>query len=406
MNFKNNNSLSSYHKILLILMIVSTLVLGSIILLKSKASFTITPSSFTPSVGGNGGSETGLQSCPIGTVAIGMEGKDVTQADAIREGFGYISDYSTRCGTYTIDPSTKTVTTTYDSTTPAVSGFIIASRTPLPKSVDCPNGSVLGGYTGFQKFNASHNTTLVNALKPRCSTLTIDPVTNLLVVGPKTDSGLDYVVTAPAAGSDPIAKADCDANSVVTGFQGRVGELFDLFKLACGNINQTSLSISIIELDYSQYQIIATDSTGAKTIFSHKEPTILTPDTYTLQLENKLTGEIAGKFDCKTEIVVNPNSNLSPYQVKLTNNSTNYCTVNPNVVLPRDNKPAPVIDKKPISEKDTAIITTKIDTTIVPTTQANTMVTTRTGGIYISVISAIILGVVGILLFLKLKRKN
>jgi hypothetical protein len=406
MNFKNNISLSSYHKILLILMIVSTLILGSIILLKSKASFTITPSGFTPSVGGNGGSETGLQSCPIGTVAIGMEGKDVTQADAIREGFGYISDYATRCGTYSIDPSAKIVTTSYDSTTPAVSGFIVASRTPLPKYVDCPNGSVLGGYTGFQKFNASHNTILVNALKPRCSSLSIDPVTNLLVVGPKTDSALDYVVTAPAAGSDPIAKADCDADSVVTGFEGRVGELFDLFKLACGNINQASLSVSIIELNYSQYQIIATDSTGDKTIFSHKEPTILTPETYTLQLENKLTGEIKGIFECKTEIVLNPSSNQTPYQIKLTNNSTNYCTVNPVVELPKDNKPLPVIDQLPTPDKNIPVIISKTDTAIVPTTQAKTLATTRTGGIYISVISAIVLGAVGILLFLKLKRKN
>jgi hypothetical protein len=406
MNFKNNKSLSSYHKILLILMIVSTLILGSIILLKSKASFTITPSGFTPSVGGNGGFETGLQSCPIGTVAIGMEGKDVTQADAIREGFGYISDYATRCGTYSIDPSTKTVTTTYDSTTPAVSGFIVASRTPLPKFVDCPNGSVLGGYTGFQKFNTSHNTTLVNALKPRCSSLTIDPATNLLVVGPKTDSGLDYVVTAPAAGSDPIAKADCDADSIVTGFEGRVGELFDLFKLACGNINQSSLSVSVIELDYLQYQIIATDSTGAKTVFAHKEATILNPDTYTLQLENKLTGEIAGIFECKTDIVVNPNSNPATYQIKLANNTTNFCTVNPVVELPRDNKPLPVIDQLPTPDKNIPVITTKTDTSIIPTTQAKTLATTRTGGIYISVISVIILGIVGLLLFLKLKRKN
>ena len=88
-------------------MVVSTIIFGSIILIKSKANFNITPSGFTTSVGGPGGTETGLQSCPAGTVAIGMEGKDVTQVNAIREGYGYLSDYATRCGTYTIDNGKK-----------------------------------------------------------------------------------------------------------------------------------------------------------------------------------------------------------------------------------------------------------------------------------------------------------
>jgi hypothetical protein len=403
MNYPKNKTISNYHKILLILMVLSTLILGSIILINSKANFTISPSGFTPTVGGPGGSETGLQSCPLGTIAIGMEGKAVTQTDAVREGFGYLSDYATRCGTYTIDPITKEISTNYDSTTASVSGFIVASRTPIPKALDCPNGSVLGGYTGFQKFNASHNTTLVIALKPRCSALTIDLATNLIVIAEKTDYGPDYVVDAPPAGSDPIAKADCDSNSVVTGFEGRVGELFDLFKLACGTINQASLIVSIAGLNYTDYKVIATDGvTSEKYDLTHKNAAIIPPsDNYTLILENTKTGETYQNFVCDKALV----QVLAPYTIKVDNNQSIFCTIEPinsvtNPTTPIQNPgqaPTPTADK---------ITTTALNNTITPTVLTKTTATTRTGGIYLSVITVLILGIVGILIFFKLKRKN
>jgi hypothetical protein len=392
--------LTKYHKILLILMILSSLIFGSIILLNAKANITFTPSGYTPSVGGPGGTETGLQDCPIGTIAIGMEGKDVTEVAAIREGFGYLSDYATRCGTITIEYSSNTVTTTYDSTTANVAGFILASRTPLPKQVDCPNGSVLGGYSGFQKFNASHNTILVNSLKPRCSTLTIDPVTKLLIVGPKTDTGLDYVVNVPAAGSEPIAKADCEGNSVVTGFEGRVGELFDLFKLACGQINITTLTVSIAGTDYADYKINVIDSSGALIQEGlHKVTTILEPGKYTLSLENTKTGAITNRFVCTDTKVLS----TSPYYVELPNNTSNFCIVDPSDLLIPSLPPInPVLQEKAPTPAPAPV---KL-TTVTPTVLATKTGTTRTGGIYISIISILILSIAGILLFLKLKRKN
>jgi hypothetical protein len=392
--------LTKYHKILLILMILSSLIFGSIILLNAKANITFTPSGFTPSVGGPGGTETGLQDCAVGTIAIGMEGKDVTEVGAIREGFGYLSDYATRCGTINIDYSSNTVTTNYDSTTANVAGLILASRTPLPKQVDCPNGSVLGGYSGYQKFNASHNTILVNSLKPRCSTLTIDPITKALIIGPKTDAGLDYVVNVPALGSQPIAKADCDGNTVVTGFEGRVGELFDLFKLACGTINITTLTVSIAGVDYADYKINITDSSGALISEAlHKVTTILEPGKYNLSLENTKTGAITNRFVCTdTKVLV-----ISPYYVELPNNTSNFCTVDTtDLIVPNTPPINPVLqDKVPIAAPAPVKLTT-----VTPSVIATKTGTTRTGGLYISIISILILSIAGILLFLKLKRKN
>ena len=412
MNILKKLNINTYNQLLIVFMVISVAFFSTAVLLNSKANFTFTPTGFTNSVGGTGGTETGLQDCPIGTIAIGMEGRVVTDVNAVREGYNYLSDYATRCGTITIDYSDNSVETIYNSTTASVSGTIVASRSPLPKIVDCPSTSALGGFSGFQKLNASQNTILVNSLKLRCSVLTTDPVTKLIVAGPKTDGSTEYIVNEPEVGATPIANADCPDNSVVTGFQGRVGELFDLFKLACGTIDQASLTVSVIGPDYANYVVDIVDANSPNFFdTTHKETILLAPSKYYLVLKNTVTNEIFENFICDKIL----KEDLKKYEIMLAKNTSNFCTIDvTKVIVPVDPikpdlppnpptlpsiPPVPVVDKIiPLSPTVTPVPV--INTVAVPSVQ----VTVRTGGIYISIISILIMCVVGVLLFFKLKR--
>jgi hypothetical protein len=278
----------------------------------------------TPKVGGTGGNPTGLKACPEGQMAIGFEGKELINPGDVEDGL--LTDYRTLCGTFDIDYSTGSIKTTNVPFAAGadilVSGSTKVPRSPSFKAATCPSDSVLTGFEGVSKFSAGRSVDLIDGLRPRCSKLTVDPVTKNLKFGLPTTLTDGWVPSAPTAGQTPIV-ADCASNNVIRGFLGNIGEMFDLFQLSCAKLVQASVEFSIIAPNYADYSVITTDLSGNPIDIKHKTPQLLIPGNYKFTLKNNVTGKTYSDFKCTgtTPTAVSPALDLT-----LINGDSVMCT--------------------------------------------------------------------------------
>jgi hypothetical protein len=278
----------------------------------------------TPKVGGTGGSPTGLKACPEGQLAIGFEGKELVNPGDVEDGL--LTDYRTLCGTFDVDYSTGSIKTTNVPFSAGadilVSGSTKITRSASFKSAICPSDSVLTGFEGVSKFSAGRNVDLIDGLRPRCSKLTVDTATKNLKFGLPVTLTDGWVPSAPTAGQTPVV-ADCASNYVIRGFLGNIGEMFDLFQLACAKLNQASVEFSIIAPNYADYSVITTDLNGNPIDIKHKTPQLLVPGKYKFTLKNNVTGKIYSDFKCTgaTPAAVTPALDLT-----LVNGDSVMCT--------------------------------------------------------------------------------
>jgi hypothetical protein len=314
-----------------LIIIAYTLIVGlSALHTQSLSAVSLTPSGQTKFVGGGGGEPIGPFPCPAGTIAIGMNGNEVNQATSDNNGF--LASYTTRCGTFDIDSKTFAVTTTY-TVNSAVANVGTTDTRGTSVTIDCPSGSVVSGFNGFQRAHATFTfegspTILVDAIRPRCSQLIYDGKT--LSVSPATDvTGLAVIPSAPGATAEPIGNADCPTGSMLSGFMGRTGQLFDRFQLDCAVINQAGLTVTIDSPNPNDYEIQAKDDLGNIAKFTNLLPGLLVPGTYTLTLVNTVTAKTYSDFTCTPTIP----TTTSPYTINLANNTSNNCTITPEVIV-------------------------------------------------------------------------
>jgi hypothetical protein len=314
-----------------LIIIAYTLVIGlSALHTQSLSAISLTPSGNTKSVGGDGGSPVGPFPCPAGTIAIGMNGNEINQTTSDNNGF--LAAYTTRCGTFDIDSKTFAVTTTF-TVNSAVASVGTGDTRGTAVTIDCPSGSVVSGFNGYERphatftFNGSP-TILVDALRPRCSQLIYDGKS--LTIGPSTDvAGLALIPSPAGATATPIGNADCPSGSMLSGFMGRTGQLFDKFQLDCAIINQAGLTITIDNPTPNDYEIQVKDDLGNITKFTNLLPGLLVPGTYTITLVNTVTAKTYSNFTCTP---TTPTS-TSPYTINLANNTNNNCTITPEVIV-------------------------------------------------------------------------
>jgi hypothetical protein len=313
--------MSNVFKILNIL--VLSLVLS--VTFSSNANFGFKPTGVTQIIGGSGGSPVGPITCPNGLVAIGMEGKEIENPSASAESFGYLSDYITRCGEFIVD-STNNISTKYVSSSSNTTVNIKETRGPS-KSIDCPSGSVLVGFSGYERNNNTFSKLLVDSIRPRCSKMVYDSAKNKIVLESAKDVSVELIPSTPPANSTATAvnNRDCPSNEVIYGFQGRVGELFDQFSLACASIDQSTLQVSIGGPNYANYQVLIVDSKGNTIIGAHKQPIVLPVGEYTLSIKNTVTSKVYSNFDCPTIKPVTAN----PYKIMTVNDQYIGCTIEP-----------------------------------------------------------------------------
>jgi hypothetical protein len=367
-NFKN----------ILMLMFLSLATIAIALTQSATAAISLTPSGETREVGGVGGDLITPVTCPIGTIAIGMEGKEISNPTAQYDGFGFLSDYLTRCGTMSINYSTGEILTQYTTSTNNTSVYMKEPR-GLPKIIDCPIGYTVSGYTGYQRRNAQFNNIyLVDALQPRCGKLSYDINTKKVIIGLSETilaTATQYIPSAAGAGAELIPNADCPKPSIITGITGRIGELFDRFAMQCSTINQASIEISISGANYADYKVVAMDKAGIKTELSHKSPQVLAPSEYTLVLENKITGKTQSNFICTPSVLLN----AAPYTINIVNNSTVMCTIDTDVIplniLTVESTTPSSIDYQSVNSVRPIITgNSKYDTAIMVTDQDNTTI--------------------------------
>jgi hypothetical protein len=291
------------------------------------AAFNLVPTGSTQFVGNaTGGAEIPAVNCPVGTVAIGMEGTEVV-APGPESALGFMNSYATRCGTLTIDPNTAAVKIAYSVTTPTTKSGITNSG-PV-KSIDCPANSVVAGYSGFQRVLGT--TSLVDALRPRCTTISLDKTANKLVTSAfiDADTALTVIPSPAGATATKIENADCTAGSFVNGFSGRVGELFDKFQLGCAKIEQAVLLVDITDGNPSDYKIVVnTEPKTTEIIGGNKVPMILAPGNYNVSVVNKNDGKVYTNFDCKGI------TSATPYMIKLVADQPSpACSIKPSAAM-------------------------------------------------------------------------
>jgi hypothetical protein len=319
--------------------------------------------------------------CPQGTVAIGMEGQEAV-APADPSAIGFLVSYATRCGIPTVDFATGKVDAPYSASSILTKTFFANSPGPL-KSLDCPTGTVMVGFSGFQRAHTQYKDPagaflkLVDALRPRCASISYDPALNRLVSGTviDADATLSVIPSLPGVGSEIINNADCPASSLVNGFSGNTGNLFDKFQLSCVKVEQTTLIVSIIDANPSDYEVIAVTAKGDSNTGFHKRPMILEPDTYTLTLVKKSTGEKFSNFVCTPVISPQPD----PYVIKLDNEKVDTCTIQP---IPDPVTKAEIkivtVNSVPATDVDYQIVN-KLKPTIIGTSSKNIDVTVVDG---------------------------
>lgn len=311
----------------------------------------------TPAVGGSGGNPTGLKACPKGQLALGFEGKEVT--DPASEVKGLLTDYRTLCGTFEVDYTTGTIKTTNVPFLPGndirVGGNLLVTKSTDFKSILCPIDSVLSGFVGNALLTTKYPVKLIDALRPRCSKITIDATTKLLIVGVAFDQGTEFVPSPPAPASINSEQkvADCESGYVVRGFQGFTGEMFDSFQLSCAKLVQASVEFSIVAPNYADYSVLTTDLDGNPVDIKHKTPQLLVPGNYKFTLKNNVTGKIYSDFKCTG---TTPTSTTPSLNVTLANGDSVMCTA--------IGAPYPPI----ISTIDTKAIADGVESTIVDTT--------------------------------------
>jgi hypothetical protein len=314
------------------LFLLSILVLTPLISFSSFAAIQFSPSGSTQFVGNlEGGAPVPPSLCPAGMLAVGMEGSEVNDQNKPTE-LGYMSTYATRCGEPKIDPATSVVGLAYTVSTPLTNTAQSTSSGPI-KSLDCPTNMAMVGYSGFQRANDKYKMAdgitpkkLVDALRPRCAKISFDKTLNKLVTSTATDADATLsVIPSPAgAGAEAIANADCAANTVVNGFVGRVGNLFDKFELACAKIDATAITIDINNANPSDYQVVLnTEPKTMDIIGLNKSPIIAQPGMYSMALVRKSDGKRFENFDCKSVTAA------TPYMIKLEMDKPLSCTVKP-----------------------------------------------------------------------------
>jgi hypothetical protein len=257
-----------------------------------------------------GGAEVPAVPCPTGMVAVGMEGSEII-APGAEATLGFMSAYATRCGTPVVDPITAAVTITYTSSTAVTKTGLAANSGPI-KSIDCPANHVVVGYSGF--YRTIGTTNLVDALRPRCATIAFDKTTSKLVIATPVDADKDLTVIPSPAGATAvkIENLDCPAGSVVNGFSGRVGELFDKFQLSCVKMEQALFLLNIDTPNPSDYKIVLnTEPKTTEVIGSNNTAMIVAPGMYNVSVVRKSDGKVFTNLDC-TGV-----TSATPYMLKL-----------------------------------------------------------------------------------------
>ncbi len=301
--------------------------------LNSNAFLGFEPAGDTAYVGNTqGGGPVPPQNCPYGLIAIGMEAADQI-APGEPESLGLLVAYATRCGEAVIDYTTGALEAKYVETTAFTKTSLSNNSGPVA-ILDCPIGTVLVGYAGYQntspiyKMEDGSPKFLVDALRPRCSAVKYDTTLNRIVLGAIVDANAtkSVIPSAPEPNAVLIDNADCPIGSLVNGFSGRTGNLFDLFQLSCVKITQSTLIVSIEGPDYADYDVVVTPTGKAENIIgSHKVPLILEPGDYSLTLVKKSDGSKFENFVCTPD----SSTTTSPYTLTLVNEKVVTCTILP-----------------------------------------------------------------------------